>query len=269
MIKLVSTDFDGTLVDHYATPPVDPELFEAIRQLQARGVYWALNTGRDFEFALDGLREFSFPCEPDYVLTAEREVFHRGADGQWQDYGDWNQRCYRAHDKMFAQAAPLLKDIADFLAVESLAQPICEGERLIGLAANDEPAMDRICEFLERERLRVPGFHYMRNTIYVRFCHADYSKGTALSELGRLTGIDREGIFAAGDHYNDLPMLDGRHARWVMCPANAVEPVKTTVRAAGGYVAEREFSSGVVEALRHFRALPSGELVLPTGPGAA
>jgi hypothetical protein len=247
-------------VDHLAVPPVDPELFEAIRTLQAQGVFWALNTGRDFGFALEGLREYGFPCEPDYILTAEREVFHRSPGGKWQDFGDWNQRCYRAHDEMFALAGPLLADIQDFLAAESLAQPICEGDRLIGLAAGDEEAMGRICEFLERERRRVPGFHYMRNTIYVRFCHADYSKGTALGELGRLTGIARDEIFATGDHFNDLPMLDGRHAQWVACPANAVEPVKKVVLAAGGYVAERDCSSGVVEALRHFKALAAGEL---------
>jgi hydroxymethylpyrimidine pyrophosphatase-like HAD family hydrolase len=260
MIKLLSTDFDGTLVDHFARPPVAPELFEALLELRQRGVLWAVNSGRDFPFMLDGLREFAFPLEPDFMLTAEREVFRRGADGRWQDFGDWNVRCYRAHDDLFAQAGPLLSDIHRFLAQDTRAQPICEGERMVGLAAESDDEMDRICAFLERERQRVPGFHYMRNTVYVRFCHEDYSKGTALGELGRLTGILPEQIFAAGDHYNDLPMLDGRHARWVACPANAVEPVKTAVRAAGGYVAGRDCSGGIVEALRHFGALGEGEI---------
>lgn len=131
---------------------------------------------------------------------------------------------------------------------------------MVGLAAESEPEMDRICDFLERERRRVPGFHYMRNTIYVRFCHEDYSKGTALGELGRLTGLSRDEIFAAGDHFNDLPMLDGRHARWVACPANAVEPVKIAIRAADGYIARQNCSAGIVESLRHFGVLGHGEL---------
>jgi len=255
MIKLLSTDFDGTLVDHFADPRVSPELFSALRELQKRGVFWAVNTGRDFPFMLDGLKEFGFPVEPDFVLTAEREVFHRNAEGQWQDFGDWNERCYRAHDELYAQAGPLIEDIQRFLERDVQARPICEGDRLVGLAADSDEEVDRICEFLERERSRVPGFHYMRNTVYVRFCHEDYSKGTALAELGRLTGIAPEHIFAAGDHYNDLPMLDGRHAQWVACPANAVEAVKQTVRTAGGYVADRDCSGGIVEALRHFGAL--------------
>jgi hydroxymethylpyrimidine pyrophosphatase-like HAD family hydrolase len=112
--------------------------------------------------------------------------------------------------------------------------------------------MDEVCAFLERERVRVPGFNFMRNTIYLRFCHEAYSKGTALGELARLTGIPREEIFAAGDHYNDLPMLDGRFAQWVACPANACEAVKRAVREAGGYVARGQASHGIVEALREF-----------------
>jgi hydroxymethylpyrimidine pyrophosphatase-like HAD family hydrolase len=118
--------------------------------------------------------------------------------------------------------------------------------------------MEQICAFLDAERVRVPGFAYMRNTIYARFCHEAYSKGTALAELARLTEIPRDEIFAAGDHYNDLPMLDGVHAKWVMCPANSVEAVQKTVREAGGYVARGRCSTGVVEALEHFGALVQG-----------
>ena len=97
MIRLLSTDFDGTLVDHEAQPPVVEALFAAIDAVRARGGLWAVNTGRELHHIVEGLQQFRFPIEPDYVLTAEREVFHRAADGRWQDYGDWNQRCAAAH----------------------------------------------------------------------------------------------------------------------------------------------------------------------------
>ena len=255
MIQLLSTDFDGTLVDHYVDPPVSPALFAALVELRARGCLWAVNTGRELQHIVEGLAEFRFPIEPDYVLTAEREVFHRGSDGKWQDYGDWNARCADAHDKLFSQSDRLLADIAAFLAEMPGAQAIHMGGRMVGLVTATDADMDRVCEFLDHERTRVPGFQYMRNTIYVRFCHEDYSKGTALAELARLRGIAREHIFAAGDHLNDLPMLDGTHARWVACPGNAVDPVKNAVTKAGGYVATGICSHGIVEALRHFGAI--------------
>lgn len=253
MIKLLSTDFDGTLVEHCEEAPVVPALFELLRELQAEGVLWAINTGRELRHIVEGLEEFRFPVQPDFVLTAEREVFHREPGGVWQDFGDWNERCRAAHELLYTQASGFLEDVKAFLRREVQASPIYEGEHMIGLATRTESEMDRVCAFLEQERRRVPGFHYMRNTIYVRFCHEDYSKGTALSELGRLTQIPPEQIFAIGDHFNDLPMLDGRHARYVACPGNAVDAVKSMVRSADGYIAKGICSAGVVEALRYFR----------------
>ena len=258
-IRLLSTDFDGTVVNHETQPAVVPEFFAALAEMRAHGVQWAVNTGRVLWHIEEGLRELNFPVEPDYVLTSEREVFHRGPDGRWQDFGDWNLRCSVAHDQLFSNAGTLLADIETYLAAHTRAHPIYEGARLIGLAAESDDEMDGICAFLEKETARVPGFHFMRNTIYVRFCHEDYSKGTALAELARLTGLERGQIFAAGDHYNDLPMLDGRHAQWVACPGNAVEAVKRTVAGVGGYVAEGACSAGILQALRHF-GVCSGEM---------
>src|SRR5262245_9911500 len=106
VIRLISTDFDGTLVDHLAQPPVADALFAAIAELRTRGGLWAVNTGRELHHIVEGLEQFSFPIEPDYVLTAEREVFHRAPDGRWQDYGDWNKRCTAAHDELFNVAGP-------------------------------------------------------------------------------------------------------------------------------------------------------------------
>jgi hydroxymethylpyrimidine pyrophosphatase-like HAD family hydrolase len=88
--------------------------------------------------------------------------------------------------------------------------------------------------------------------VYLRFCHADYHKGAALAELSRLLEIPREQIFAAGDHHNDLSMLDGRYAEFPACPANAIPEVKQAVRNAGGYVADRECGAGVYDALLYF-----------------
>ncbi len=255
MIRLLSTDFDGTLVEHGAIPPVAPALFEALVALRERGVLWAINTGRVLWHIEAGIREFDFPFPPDYVLTSEREVFHRDASGKWVDFGDWNVRCAKDHDWLFSQASPLLADIHARFDGEPWAHFEKDGDRMVGIVTETNEQMDDVCEFLERERVRVPGFNFMRNTIYLRFCHEAYSKGTALGELARLTGIEREEVFAAGDHYNDIPMLDGRFAKWVACPSNAHDAVKRAVNDAGGHVALGAASYGVVESLRQFGAI--------------
>jgi HAD superfamily hydrolase (TIGR01484 family) len=255
MIKLLSTDFDSTLVEHGGVPPVSPELFEALIALREAGVLWAINTGRVLWHIDTGLQEFGFPIAPDFVLTSEREVFLRTSEGRWEDYGDWNQKCAADHDWLFSQASPLLTDIHARFDPEPWAHFEFEGERMIGIVTDTDMQMDEVCKFLEQERLRVPEFNFMRNTVFLRFCHEAYSKGTALGELSRLTGLSRDHIFAAGDHYNDLPMLDGRFAKWVACPANSCDAVKLAVGDAGGYVAQRNCSEGVVDALRHFGAI--------------
>ena len=256
MIRLLSTDFDGTLVDHFAEPPVCPELFETFIRLRRQGVLWAVNTGRGLDLTLDGLRQFEFPIEPDYILTNEREVFHRNESGNWRDYGDWNRRCAQAHDSLFEREAPFVEEVLCFLRAKTSAELIYENERPVGVIAANDEEMDRVVDFVHSARTPDSMFHYQRNTIYLRFCHANYSKGAALGELCRLTGITAEETFTAGDHHNDLSMLDGRFARWPAAPGNAIEEVKETVRRAGGYVATGRCSDGVVEALRFFLQHP-------------
>lgn len=253
MIKLLSTDFDGTLVDHFETPPVVPALFPLLRSLRESGVLWAVNTGRDLGHIVHGLDEFAFPVLPDFVLTSERDVFYKRPGGfGWEPWGDWNERCARAHDELFGQAEPLLAKVLHFLETETTAQAIWDNGRPVGLIAEDEGDMDRIVAFIETAREELPLFAFQRNTRYLRFCHADYSKGAALGELSRLLGISREEVFACGDHHNDIPMLDGQFARWVSCPGNSAEATKEVVRRAGGYVAALPASGGLVEGLNYF-----------------
>ena len=146
----------------------------------------------------------------------------------------------------------MLDRILHFIEYETSAQAIWDNGRPVGLVAEDEGQMDRIIAFIEAARERMPLFAFQRNTRYVRFCHSDYSKGAVLGELGRLIGVTREEIFACGDHHNDIPMLDGKFARWVSCPGNSAEATKETVRHAGGYVARGIASEGVLEALSYF-----------------
>ncbi|MBA3961397.1 MAG: HAD family phosphatase [Chthoniobacterales bacterium] len=252
-IHLISTDFDGTLVCHASDPVFDRDCMALIKDLQKEGTIWAINTGRSVGLLAEGLEDFAFPLQPDFILTSERDVFRPTTRG-WEPYGDWNARCAEAHAELFASASSVLAEVIDFVGRKTQARIIYEADEPAGLIASSEEEMDRLTSFIDRAREKAPKFHYQRNTIYLRFCHADYHKGAALAELARLTNTPRETIFAAGDHHNDLSMLDGRHAAMPACPANAIAEVKETVRRAGGWVAEREVGAGVHEALRHFLA---------------
>jgi HAD superfamily hydrolase (TIGR01484 family) len=252
-IRLLSTDFDGTIVSRVSEPVLDQKCLELIRELQKAGAIWAINTGRSVDLLESGLADFSFPCRPDFILTNERDVFRPGSNGEkWEAFGDWNERCARAHADLFSASQSVLAEVVDFVNQKTKARIIYEPEGPAGLIAASEEEMDRVTDFIKQARRKQPKFNYQRNTVYLRFCHADYHKGAALAELARLLDIPRENIFAAGDHHNDISMLDGKVAGMPSCPANAIDEVKDAVRNAGGYVAQSDHGAGVYEALLHF-----------------
>ncbi len=252
-IQLLSIDFDGTLVSRACGPVFDSRCMKLIRKLQDSGASWAINTGRSVDLLETGLAEFALPIRPDFILTTERDVFRPGRNGDnWEPFGEWNDRCARDHAELFVSANSVLAEFVDFATNETRARLIYNFAGLEGLAAESEEEMERITDFIRQARARHPKLHYQRNGIYLRFCHADYHKGTALAELARLLEVPRENIFAAGDHHNDLSMLDGTFAAMPSCPANAIPEVQHAVRAAGGYIARKDHGAGVHEALLHF-----------------
>ena len=265
-VLLISTDFDGTLVEHGNPAPFSPELVAIFHALRARGVRWAINTGRSLPWMVDGLRTFSLPIHPDFAITAEREIHQPALNGNgWRDLGDWNTVCRERHEALFDSIAPLLSEIVRFVERDTNAEArfarhtdprepnnTRDPRELSGLVATSDAEMDRIVAFVDGLRAPESDFSYQRNSIYLSFCHRAYDKGTAMAELGRQLGVPRESIFALGAHQNDLPMLTGEHAGHVACPGNSIAQVKTTVREAGGYVADAGYSAGVIEALRYF-----------------
>lgn len=258
-IRLLSTDFDGTLVAHHLngeggrTSLLDPGCMELIQELQKGGAIWAVNTGRSKELLESGLTDFHFPVRPDFILTSERDVFRPCEKGvKWEAYGDWNAQVARDHAELYASASPVLAEVVRFVNESTKARILYDRNGPEGVVAQDEAELARIIAFIDEARAGHAKFHYQHNTVYLRFCHADYHKGAALAELQRLIEIPREQTFAAGDHHNDISMLDGLYAQFPACPANSIAAVKETVRNAGGYVAKGEAGAGVREALLYF-----------------
>ena len=95
-IRLLSTDFDGTLVSHGSDPVLDRGCMEYIEKLQENGVIWAINTGRSVDLLESGLTDFEFPVHPDFILTSERDIFRPASNGRNGSLGDCNERARRS-----------------------------------------------------------------------------------------------------------------------------------------------------------------------------
>ncbi len=250
-IKLLSTDFDGTLFAEFENPPIPKHLLELIGELQARGVLWVINTGRDMSSLMEALARSHVHIKPDYLVLVEREI-HVHKDTQYLGLADWNDECHRVHEELFRRVhidLPRLRSWVDsrFNATvyEDAYSPFC-------LIAENNGDADAIHEYMDEYCKEVPGLQVVRNDVYARFAHSSYNKGTALAEISRRSNISAGEIFAAGDWLNDLPMLDQRYARYLAAPANAIDAIKEAVVTQGGFVSTLPQGHGVAEGLKYF-----------------
>ncbi|WP_395738468.1 HAD family hydrolase [Prosthecobacter sp.] len=245
-------DFDGTLVHPESEPIYHPGFGQMIQLLRSQGAAWVINTGRSLSQTLQGLAQYGIFYEPDFIIAQESDIYKPGFFSRWTDYGSWNRQARRAQERFAKDHQQSLLAIRHMVETQTNASFITGSAGEMGIVGSNDLELDGICAYIDTHARQYPEIGYHRNGIYLRFSHSGYSKGTALSELARLLGLDSSACFAAGDNFNDLSMLDPRHARMIACPSNSVEPVKQIVRSYGGYIASRPASEGMMEALTHF-----------------
>ncbi len=253
-IKLISTDFDGTLHADYEDPPVPEDLQALLGELQAGGVRWVINTGRDLAGLLEAVARAHLRVQPDFVVVVEREIYCRQA-AQFADLPEWNARCRQAHADLFDRLRPHLPHLTAWvnghpqaMVYEDRYSPFC-------VIAQNNPQMDAIQSYLESYCEQVPGLAVMRNDVYARFNHVEFNKGTALAEIARQIGVGPEETLAAGDHWNDLHMLSRTVAHHLVVPSNAIPRVKEAVLQQGGYVSHQPCGHGVARGLEHYLSM--------------
>lgn len=248
-LRLISTDFDGTLFAEFENPPVPARLVRLLAHFQQHGVKWIINTGRELASLLETLGRAQLPIQPDYLVLVEREIYRHDGVRYVPDRA-WNEACDAAHDALFARVQPDLPELTRQIATLEPAatvyndpfSPLC----VIARGAN---GADAITRHLERYAAGVADLSVVRNDVYIRFSHAAYDKGRCLAEIARQTGAAPAEIVAAGDHYNDLPKLRRDIAAHLVAPANAIPEVKARVREQGGYLSAQPCGHGVAAGL--------------------
>jgi hydroxymethylpyrimidine pyrophosphatase-like HAD family hydrolase len=247
-IQLISTDFDGTLFAEFDEPPIPEKLQTLIRDLQARGVKWIINTGRDMSSLMKALAGARISTQPDYLVLVEREIYFR-TGSQYTGMEPWNSQCARDHTGLFFRIQPDLPRLAAWINARFRARVYEDAYSPLCLLAGNNSDADVICDYLNDYCRSIPQLTVVRNDVYARFSHAAYDKGTALAEITRRLGLSREQVFAVGDHWNDLPMLSSQHACWLAAPRNAVDAVKAAVRRQKGHVSDLSHGAGVAHSL--------------------
>lgn len=246
-------DFDDTIMmGEGHSPRIDPQFFDCIRWIRANyGAAWGICTGRSLPQLVEGFNQGQFPFLPDFAVVREREIYFPGQFGRWLPHEQWNKSCSKEHKRLFKKSKRVLAKMKKFVETETNGKWVSvEGDPAGIVAASDEE-MERNIKFLETLP-EVPNLTYERNSIYLRFTHAGYRKGTGLLECSSRWGVEKSHILAVGDNFNDLSMLDPFVSGACGCPGNAVPEVKEFVVQRGGKVATKEGSLGVMEVLGHY-----------------
>ncbi|MBC7980768.1 MAG: HAD family phosphatase [Armatimonadetes bacterium] len=247
---LLSFDFDGTLHDPAESPPVPSAFFETIRALrQTRNAVWGINTGRSMHQVIEGLVESSFPFIPDWVIAREREIFFPNSLGRFIPDQEWNANCEKEISRLFKQARTILAHVRHEIGEHTGAQWIEMAGEPAGIISRSEEEMEWIVAHITPLTMEIPALGWQRNSIYLRFGHRDFQKGSALTEVARLFDLDTARTFAMGDSHNDLEMLSTNHSGIAACPANAVPAVKHLITSRNGLITSKAVGNGVVEAL--------------------
>lgn len=250
---VLSFDFDGTLHDPAAVPPIPAALFALIRRLRdEQQVMWGINTGRSIPHMMDGILESRFPFLPDWVVAREREIHFPNTFGRLVPHAAWNTRCDQQIHGLFKRNRKLLVHLRHEIEHHTGAQWLEMTGEPAGIISRTEEEMEWIVDHITPLVAADPCLAWQRNTIYLRFGHRDFHKGSSLGEIARLYRLPVARCFAMGDGYNDLEMLDPAYSGMSACPANAVAVIRAKITASGGLITRALHGAGAIEALEHF-----------------
>ncbi len=250
---ILSFDFDGTLHSPEESPPVPTAFFDMIRKLrEEQGVIWGINTGRSVPQMLEGFVESRFPFSPDWMVAREHEIYFPNNFGRWLPHKEWNKRCDQEIHRLFKHASKLLLHLRREIEEHTGARWLeMEGEPA-GIISQSEEEMEWIVDRISPLVAAEPELAWQRNSIYLRFGHRDFHKGSSLVKVAERYGLPVERRFAIGDSHNDFEMLEPENAGMTACPANAVREIREKVLATGGLVTRASHGHGAVEALAHY-----------------
>lgn len=250
---ILSFDFDGTLHHPSETPPVPVAFFDLIRQLrEEQGIVWGINTGRSMAQMMEGFIESRFPFLPDWVVAREREIYFPNNFGRWLPLPDWNKLCEKEIHRLFKRSKKILKAVRKEIEENTGARWLeMEGEPA-GVISQSEEEMEWIVGKIAGITVAEPKLAWQRNSIYLRFGHRDFQKGSSLTHVATQYGVPAARCFAIGDSHNDFEMLDPAHAGMAACPANAVDDIKQKIASSGGLITRGSYAHGAIEALNHF-----------------
>lgn len=223
-MKLLASDYDGTL--RYE-PKVVKEDLEAVKRWQQAGNLFVVVTGRSMESFKQELSENDFRC--DFIVLNNGGVIYDGMGNCLQvRYLDFDKAMevidyihtlpcasyvlndgYHRHRVVIDASQKDLK-YGD-MPQEKSEQAILEGGKIsqIVISLNDEELAATIVRYINEQFSGHIQAYANRNCVDI--VPLGVSKAEGLAYVAHYASVADEDVYAIGDSYNDLPMIEEFH----------------------------------------------------------
>ncbi len=265
-IRLLATEFDGTLYGSSVTPE-QYELFAVqLKQLRDRGAIWIVCSGRSRRLFQPPYRTFSsYDLRPEFAVLSNQLVYRAIGDRLIFDLwltsraflrGLW---CRISLPYELRRIAKLVNN--HFPHVRALR---VRAHRLDIMVSDDSVAHD-VAAFMREETIDEPLIQVDedRNVVEARISSLD--KVVAVAEVQIARGISPQETLVIGAGLHDRSLMNESVGTLTGCPANATTRALRHVSQAGGHIARTPLLGGAAECIA---AHLSGE-ILSTPPGGA
>ncbi len=233
-IRLIAIDLDGTLLD--SNVQISQANLRALRRAHEAGIEIVLGTGRRHRFALPIAESLGFDLwlmssNGAVTRSTRGELFHQDLlpkataiklcrhmqqyrnntvltfdrEGMGAIVCENRERLYGVIQRWMEKNAPYIEyvsPIAEALTEDPIQAMFCGPVELMRQAQQDLASCDFTGDFT---MLRTQ--YDLRDLCIVDILNAGCSKGHALERWANYRGIDRSGVMAIGDNYNDVEML--------------------------------------------------------------
>lgn len=220
-MKLLASDFDGTLAIHNCVPEINYEYIELLRK---QGHHFAIVTGRGEMAVIDNMRpmfDYILATSGSYIVNNLGNVIYRSLLAKEQLLQmisiarNSNACSYEISNGCFASLTYLVpvdkhpyqslkKFLKSFSGVES---ELLEADLNVQFSIAFYNEADRDQALLELEKIE--GIHIHINGLYVDITNSACSKQTAIEYLNSINQYDQ--IFAIGDALNDYEMVKSNY----------------------------------------------------------
>lgn len=259
MIKLISTDMDGTLLDEEGKLPKD--FFNTLEKLKAKNVKFVVASGRPYVTLNKNFHptsdELYFICDNGAFIVENGQVISIDI----MDKTKVNEIIKCCADIPNVEVVlcgvksayhhNLSKDFAEEIGKYYIKNEIVEDL----LTVDDDIFKVTICDLnnsaTNSYKVLKPKFNedfmmVISGTCWVDIMNKGINKGYALEKIQKEEGISYEETMVFGDFYNDIEMLKKAHYSFVM--ENANEDMKQY----GNFIAKKNTENGVLEAIEEY-----------------